>query len=668
MKSAAAGPTRLSAASVPPLTPAVEEVTSPGGSLTQGQNTGGFFSSVFSVTQNAGNQFSNFFNSPNLASARNRSLSNQEKTGPTGGEEVILPESQVAQAIVLDKRTSQEPAIATIGSGSLTLDHLGISEPSSDASMTSKESLSNGATTSPTHAQESSAQDKSEAAAAAEAVAAAYTKKPMEKPTDTTPSPPADQTSINGRPMSISSSGMGVDAPASPQRSLINGKEGSLLRNNSVRSRISDRTKRRKHRNSSAATGSTGAIAAALAATHSAVANPAKGRLTGFAVANQKRNKDFHGYFKSVPEDDYLIEDYSAALQREILLHGRLYVSERNIGFSSNIMGYVTTLVINFDEVMAMEKRTTALVFPNAIMIQTLHAKNVFASLLNRDGTYDLLLSIWKIKHPNVKETDTGHKLDNTVAAAKVEAAESDDDSEEEEEESEGESGEDDEVASNVDADGKSVAGSDVGDASRVATVRAVSTTNGAAITSGPATKTTSPDVASPGAVDIDFPGAATHSPTECADADTHYEKVVLDDTVPAPLGKIYSMMFGPLSGVCFRRFLEEQESTEIEIEDDKKGLSEATKSNFYSYIKKLNGSIGPRQTKCLVTQILDALDLEKAVSVTCSTQTPDVPSGNVFTTKTRYCLTWGPNNSTRIVMTSGVEWSGKSWIKGMFK
>ncbi|RJE16664.1 GRAM domain protein, partial [Aspergillus sclerotialis] len=61
-------------------------------------------------------------------------------------------------------------------------------------------------------------------------------------------------------------------------------------------------------------------------------------RLTGFAVASKKRNRDFHQLFRSVPEDDYLIEDYSCALQREIILAGRIYVSEGHICFSSNIL------------------------------------------------------------------------------------------------------------------------------------------------------------------------------------------------------------------------------------------------------------------------------------------------------------------------------------------
>jgi hypothetical protein len=163
-----------------------------------------------------------------------------------------------------------------------------------------------------------------------------------------------------------------------------------------------------------------------------------------------------------------------------------------------------------------------------------------------------------------------------------------------------------------------------------------------------------------------DFPGPATHAPTDCGDEASHYDKSLIDITIPAPLGKIYSIMFGPASGVFMRKWLiDDQKSTDLQMEDDKKGLGEDRKSFSYSYIKPLPGSIGPRQTKCLIKMDLEQFDLEKAVTVLCSTQTPDVPSGNSFLTKTRYCLMWGPGNSTRLVMTFTVEWSAKSWLKG---
>ncbi|CAJ0769740.1 4360_t:CDS:2, partial [Entrophospora sp. SA101] len=47
----------------------------------------------------------------------------------------------------------------------------------------------------------------------------------------------------------------------------------------------------------------------------------------GYVPATPKRNIEFHSLFRSVPEYDSLINDFGCALQREILVQGRLYVS-----------------------------------------------------------------------------------------------------------------------------------------------------------------------------------------------------------------------------------------------------------------------------------------------------------------------------------------------------
>lgn len=85
--------------------------------------------------------------------------------------------------------------------------------------------------------------------------------------------------------------------------------------------------------------------------------------VTGFAVASNKRNADFHELFPTIPEGDYLIEgesgvvsppfttysimaDYGCALQREILIQGRLYISENHICFHANIFGWITDVCL----------------------------------------------------------------------------------------------------------------------------------------------------------------------------------------------------------------------------------------------------------------------------------------------------------------------------------
>ncbi|KAF9934891.1 hypothetical protein FBU30_010158 [Linnemannia zychae] len=118
--------------------------------------------------------------------------------------------------------------------------------------------------------------------------------------------------------------------------------------------------------------------------------------------ANEKRFSDFHSLFRSVPDDEKLIEDYGCALQKEILVQGRLYISEDHVCFHANIFGWVTTLVIAFSEITAIEKRFTAFVIPNAIsIVTTTNTKgHTFASFLSRDAAHDLLMAAWRKSFP----------------------------------------------------------------------------------------------------------------------------------------------------------------------------------------------------------------------------------------------------------------------------
>lgn len=87
--------------------------------------------------------------------------------------------------------------------------------------------------------------------------------------------------------------------------------------------------------------------------------------------------------------------------------------------------------------------------------------------------------------------------------------------------------------------------------------------------------------------------------------------------------------------------------------------------SRNMSYVKPLNGSIGPKQTKCEIRDETIHCDFDDYVVMMTTTRTPDVPSGNAFSVKTRTCLMWASAASTKIVVTTEVQWSGRSFIKG---
>lgn len=554
----------------------------------------------------------------------------------------------------------KELAVKTLGMGDLSLSHLGITETASASNTPIASKFPDDARKRPEDNKskndlpnEDSFVSRSAATPAAEGFEYAT-------------APVVEDTSFSAQRSNYEPSA-GEQTP--PNGSVFEGKAG-IHRSGSIRS---SKFGNRRKRGSSAATGTT--IGAAIMASHTSLTSPGGSttpKVTGFAVASKKRNRDFHNLFRSVPEDDYLIEDYSCALQREILAHGRLYVSEGHLCFSSNIFGWVTTLVMSFDEIVSVEKRSTALLFKNGLMISTLHAKNVFASFTSRDSTYDLIVGIWKLGHPSlrsslngvsIEETGGGDKTekydgDTPIPAGSQSGSDSESDGEEGDEIYDEDEGDEDGM-SFTQADG-SVAGSDVAE-------KVVSRKPSAAVVTNGAPVEKSKDDA-PAAPAGDFPGPAIHGPTTCGDQPTHYAKILADEVIPAPLGKIYSMMFGPASTIWMKNFLTvDQKCFELTMEGTNAlPLTLENKVRNYTYIKPLTGAIGPKQTKCINVETLDALDLEKAVSITISTQNPDVPSGNVFSVKTKYCLTWAENNATRIQINCAIEWTGKSWLKGM--
>ncbi|GBP54093.1 GRAM domain-containing protein 1B [Eumeta japonica] len=117
---------------------------------------------------------------------------------------------------------------------------------------------------------------------------------------------------------------------------------------------------------------------------------------SAFYPTYKSRSEDFKKLFKDVPDDERLIVDYSCALQKDILAHGRLYVSQNYLCFYANIFGWETSLSHRWKDVTAITKEKTALVIPNAILICTENEKNLLTSFSGRDKAYLMLFRVWQ--------------------------------------------------------------------------------------------------------------------------------------------------------------------------------------------------------------------------------------------------------------------------------
>ncbi|KAJ4471707.1 hypothetical protein C8J55DRAFT_520675 [Lentinula edodes] len=330
--------------------------------------------------------------------------------------------------------------------------------------------------------------------------------------------------------------------------------------------------------------------------------------VTGFAVASSRRNADFHEMFRNIPEGDYLIEDYGCALQREILIQGRLYISENHICFHANILGWITDLSIPIDEIISLEKKMTAFVIPNAILITTRQSKYTFASFLSRDTTYDVIYNIWRLVRPGTLSDNAsigsgsreGGIIEGTI------------------------------IGGNVDGSGNS-----------------------------------------PGAM-VPGGGITQNKVTfcKCGKEGKHFSELAMDTVIPGTPDKIHNLMF--TSGFLKDFLVTNQKLIDLQMSDWTPG-DDNLLSRTMSYIKPLTGSVGPKQTKCEIRDEVEYCDFSPSnanaySSTLTTTRTPDVPSGGAFSVKTRTCITYASAISSRVVVTTQVEWTGRSFIKGLIE
>lgn len=354
--------------------------------------------------------------------------------------------------------------------------------------------------------------------------------------------------------------------------------------------------------------------------------HPRKGSLN-------RRNREFHHAFKLIPASEKLIDNFSCALSKDILVHGRMFLLENYICFNLNILGFVTHLVIPLREVIKIEKKSTAVLFPNGVVIKTLHQRYVFATFLSRDHTFRVIKRTWNnvlakngdartararagrllVNSSLLEESDTDYESDVSLV---MEARDV-------------ESEEEDMVSDDEPKPKPKGESSESGDSN---------TWNG-------------------------FPlvGPVTHAPTDNGYTKQQGDTFIADETFKAPVGVVFNLLFGSDTS-SQRQLLEKGKNFDI---TDIHGLSKDHKERDYLYIKPLNGPIGPKQTQCIIHDKILDFNPEKVIVIQLTTNTPDVPLGNSFTVRLTVYFSWAEANLTRMYVVTAVDWLGKLWIKG---
>ncbi|GAA5992504.1 hypothetical protein JCM11641_001915 [Rhodosporidiobolus odoratus] len=400
----------------------------------------------------------------------------------------------------------------------------------------------------------------------------------------------------------------------------------------------------------------------------------------GYEVEPATTQEKFHSIFKEIPQEEELIEDYRCALVRDILVQGKLYVSETYLSFRANILGWETTLQLPWTEIVSIEKRMTAKIIPNAIEVRSLHATHTFSSFVARDASYSLIVAIWRHCHPEadklIKEKRDEEKAErrraralSTGSSAKSTAADTDD----EDADAKSEISFEDETGAKkrhrfklprgkVSAAIRSIKGRD--------TAADEGTTSTPAVPGGP----TEAEKVKASALAAANGDGEVHPPTHYDGPE--YKNEALDMVFPTSVWKMYQLFFRNTE--FLHTFMEEKEGLkEIDIgpwralsgaqaEDDDQ---HALKQRDMSYLKPLNAPVGPKQTHCHIHDENEKLDSDACVVNLTRTKTPDVPSGDGFSVVTRTVFTWAEGGGCRVRVTTEVEWTKVNrFLKGVIE
>jgi hypothetical protein len=110
----------------------------------------------------------------------------------------------------------------------------------------------------------------------------------------------------------------------------------------------------------------------------------------------QQRNDQLRRLF-CLPATEALVEDFSCALKKKMLLQGRMYVFEEHICFYTNLFGYVKLKSIPLSEVVDVKKRKNV-GFANSIEVTwgPNGKREFFTSFLHRGEAYRLIMAQWR--------------------------------------------------------------------------------------------------------------------------------------------------------------------------------------------------------------------------------------------------------------------------------
>ena len=398
---------------------------------------------------------------------------------------------------------------------------------------------------------------------------------------------------------------------------------------------------------------------------------------------------------------DYPDEVFSCALQKDILLQGKLYLTKDEIKFQSKIFNIKTNILIPIKDIVQIEKKFTAVLFPNAIVIKTVDKDYIFASFLNRDSVFEKIMTRWgDVIMQGINENNNSTSESEKLTAEKPTPKKMESDLRKNSNRKQSTSKDNNDGKLELPKKSKSTNNITFklpeifdaqGDALKLSSpvkqlIHGITDTDESddeGSSSNEEESMTSDDEYEPeengknteednndnksGSSSVSF-GPSVGKPynpdLSPYSKDVDISNDVIKNTSLGTIFKIFSDEMGFILEKCGNYNISDVEKL-YPYGDDTSKLNGTDFKRYYTYTKPLNSSLGPKETSCQVTDSLIDVDLNKSFTIKQTTETPDVPSGKSFHVITHIIVFWSGEANVTIRSFTKVVWTGKSWIKG---
>ncbi|TPX44985.1 hypothetical protein SeLEV6574_g04160 [Synchytrium endobioticum] len=346
----------------------------------------------------------------------------------------------------------------------------------------------------------------------------------------------------------------------------------------------------------------------------------------------ERKNDELHSLLKSVPISDHALDVYTCALQKEnLMIQGRIFLTQNRICFHSNIVGFVTVLVISLSSVTAITRKSNP--FFATIIVNGGDVAHTFKLFMRDDVRIAAnLRTVWQNATNTInpmKVAELIQALNKNEVAGKKSGLENSG------------SGTDGAADSSDERSGANAGGSK----GNIASVAGL--------------QTVTDEYALPSNL------TAPSSEPSCDCGEAHLEKKEIDVVLNMSARRLFEVLFSNNDVLGFNAKLHARRgNTGVVIPAFNADNEREVKYN----IPVNNPMVKVTRADTYENQKITRREEFFVYVVQCQSKTPDVPYADAFAPMSRYCITWVSSTSARLVIHIGVKFMKNPMVKSLIK